>query len=193
MSLRILVLAAVIAAIPMITCAESQVDQAQPSEQTTAPIPVLQRASATQPDPAELLPNGKMPFADVLVGGQPTPEQLETLASLGYGTIINLRSPQERGQTDPAAVEALGMKYVSLPITGPDSLSEQNASQLAAILEEADGPVVVHCASGNRVGALFALEAYYVDGKTPEEALAIGKAAGVTRLEPVVKQKLGLE
>ena len=32
-----------------------------------------------------------------------------------------------------------------------------------------------------------------VDGKTPEEALALGKAAGVTRLEPVVRQTLGLE
>ena len=53
MRLRILVLAAVIAAIPLITCAESQVEQAQPSEQTTPSAAVVQRASATQPDPAD--------------------------------------------------------------------------------------------------------------------------------------------
>jgi uncharacterized protein (TIGR01244 family) len=193
MKLRLLLVISSFFAIPLSACAESQVEQAQPDAQTKAPSAVVQTAPATQTDPAKLLPNGKVPFAGVLVGGQPTPAQLETLAGLGYGTIVNLRSPQEKGQTDPAAVEALGMRYVSLPITGADSLSEQNANELAAILDEANGPVVVHCASGNRVGALFALEAYYVDGKTPDEALAIGKAAGVTRLEPVVKQKLGLE
>ena len=51
----------------------------------------------------------------------------------------------------------------------------------------------MHCASGNRVGGLFALKAFYVDGKTPEEALEIGRSAGMTRTEAVVRQELGLE
>jgi len=87
----------------------------------------------------------------------------------------------------------LGMTYVSIPIAGAADISEENARRLAEVLDVGADPVVVHCASGNRVGALFALKAYYVDGKTPEEALALGKAAGVTRLEPVVRQTLGLE
>ena len=45
----------------------------------------------------------------------------------------------------------------------------------------------------NRVGALMALKAFKVDGATPADALAIGKAAGVTRLEPVMRKLLGLE
>lgn len=193
MSLRILVVLSATAAIPLIACAEPEVEQALPPAETQAPVAVVQTTATTQADPAELLRNGKMPFEGVLVGGQPTAEQFETLAGLGYGTVVNLRGPREDGQTDPALVESLGMKYVSLPITGADGLSEQNAQKLAEILGETEAPVVVHCASGNRVGALFALKAYYADGKTPEAALVIGKQAGVTRLEPVVKQKLGLE
>jgi uncharacterized protein (TIGR01244 family) len=129
----------------------------------------------------------------VLVGGQPTPEQLETLRGLGYTTLVNLRMPQESGTTDPSLVQTLGMEYVSIPIGDAEAVNEANARRLAEVLETAKGPVVVHCASGNRVGALFALKAFYVDGKSPDEALAAGKAAGMTRLEPVVKQKLELE
>jgi hypothetical protein len=54
-------------------------------------------------------------------------------------------------------------------------------------------PVVLHCASSNRVGALLAMKAFYLDDATPEEALALAKKAGITRMEPSVRQKLGLE
>lgn len=170
---------------PVMTCAE-------PVAQTQPAVAVESSAVATAA-PTELLRNGKAPFDGILTGGQPTADQFETLAGLGYKTIVNMRGTQESGSTKPADVESLGMTYVSFPITGAPDVSEENARKLAEILEANEHPVVVHCASGNRVGALFALKAFYVDGETPQEALAIGQAAGVTRLEPVVKQQLGLE
>ena len=166
-------------------CALSEPQQAQTAAPSTA--------VASQADPAELLRNGRLTDDGILVGGQPTPEQLETLRDLGYRILVNLRMPQESGTTDPALVETMEMDYVSIPIGGAETVNEANAQRLAEVLEKAEGGVVVHCASGNRVGALFAMKAFYVDGKSPEEALAVGRAAGVTRLEPVVKQKLGLE
>jgi len=166
-------------------CARSEPQQVQTAAPSTA--------AASQADPAELLRNGRLIDDRILVGGQPTPEQLETLRGLGYSTVVNLRMPQESGTTDPGLVRELGMEYVSIPIGGAETVNEANARRLAEVLEKAEGGVVVHCASGNRVGALFAMKAFYVDGKSPEEALAVGRAAGVTRLEPVVKQKLGLE
>ena len=45
----------------------------------------------------------------------------------------------------------------------------------------------MHCASGNRVGAFFALKAFKYDGKSADESLKIGKAAGLTSLEGKVK------
>lgn len=162
----------------------------EPAAQTQA------EATAASPEtynPADLLPKGATPVDGVLTGGQPNQAQLEALAELGYTTVVNMRGPNEQGSTDPAAVEALGMTYVSIPITGATDVNEANARRLSEILEDSDGPVVVHCASSNRVGALFALKAFYVDEASPEDALAMGKETGLTRLEPVVRQQLSLE
>jgi uncharacterized protein (TIGR01244 family) len=144
--------------------------------------------------PEDLLRNGRMPFAgeSTLVGGQPTPGQLERAKDLGYRTVINLRQPDEADNTDPELVESLGMSYVSIPVSGAADMTEAKARALADALANAEGPVMVHCASGNRVGGLFALKAFHVDGLSPEEALAVGKEAGMTGIEPAVREKLGL-
>lgn len=172
--------------------AGAPVERQVPSSASPAPSSPA-AAMAERPEPAELLRNGRRPFAGVLTGGQPTPEQLAELGALGYTTVVNLRQPDEPDSTDPELVASLGMRFVALPVAGAEDVNEDNARRLAELLEATAPPVVVHCASGNRVGALFALKAYYVDGKSPEEALAIGRAAGVTRLESTVRAKLGLD
>ncbi len=40
----------------------------------------------------------------------------------------------------------------------------------------------VHCASGNRAGALMALRAYFVQNMSPAAAIDEGKRAGLTSL-----------
>jgi len=142
--------------------------------------------------PSSLVSNGRIPFEGILTGGQPTGAELEVLAKLGYGTIINLRLPEEEGSTTAAQVESLGMSYVAIPIAGAEGINEENARRLAGALEGASRPVLVHCASGNRAGAIFGLKARLLDGKTPEESLAVARAAGVTGLEPALKELLGL-
>lgn len=134
----------------------------------------------------ELLPNAIRTDGGLLLGGQPTLEQLEQARSLGYTTVVNLR-PAAEGGPSAREVEALGFAFHRLPIAGAQDLTEENARALAAILEAADGPTIVHCASGNRVGALLALEAYYVDGLDGDAAVQLGLDTGMTRLEPAVR------
>lgn len=148
-------------------------------------------AASVPADPATLLPNGKLVGADLLVGGQPSEEQFARMADAGYRTVINLRTPGEP-QVPGEEIEALGLIYVSLPVDHPEEIDEEHARALSAALAEAERPVVVHCGSGNRVGALLALEAHHVEGKPAEEALAEGLASGLTHLEPVVRERLGL-
>lgn len=139
--------------------------------------------------------NARTPREGLLTGGQPTEEQLAELADAGYRTLVNLRTTGENEISDREAelAKELGMRYVQLPVAGAEGLTEDNARDLAELLDDESGyPMVVHCGSGNRVGALFALEAFHVDGERPETALRIGKDAGLTRLEPVVREKLGL-
>lgn len=125
--------------------------------------------------------------------GQPSREQLTEIAEQGYVAIIDLRGlDEDRGYDEAAAAEALGLQYSPLPIKGASAVNLENARELGALLDEIDGPVLVHCGSGNRVGALVAL-LESDRGATAEEALAAGKAAGLTNesLEEVVKERLG--
>ena len=138
--------------------------------------------------------NARVPMEGLLTGGQPTPEQFEEAAQAGYRTVVNLRAPGEKGSWDEAAkATELGIDYIALPIAGGGDLSQENARALAKILDAPERrPMMIHCASGNRVGALFALIAHHLDGASPEDALERGRAAGLTSLEPVVREKLGL-
>lgn len=163
---------------------------APPAEETVAAEPQAVMEPAAEPAAGDLIRNGVIVEEGVLAGGQPTPEELATLAEAGYRTVLNMRLPEEDGNTDPAYVEELGMAYVDVPIEGAAGLSEERALQFAEALAGVERPVVVHCGSGNRVGALFALKAYYVDGKTADEALQIGRDAGMTRLETAVAEHL---
>jgi len=54
--------------------------------------------------------------------------------------------------------------------------------------------VLVHCASANRAGALLALAAAQHGAMTPVDALAFGRAAGLSSpvLEADVRARLGL-
>ncbi len=122
--------------------------------------------------------------------GQPDAEQLAVFAEAGYVAVVDLRGESEnRGLDEAAVVEGLGLDYVNLPVSGADSVSWENASKLQEILSSYDGPVLVHCGSGNRVGALLALSKSQ-SGADDEEAVAYGRAAGMTGLESVVRSRL---
>jgi uncharacterized protein (TIGR01244 family) len=141
------------------------------------------------------VPNARIPIPGVLSGGQPTQDQIASAGAAGYKSVINLRAETEPGfDWEPAAVRAAGMDYVSIPVSGSSDLTKDNVARFDAALKAATakGPVLLHCASGNRIGALLALRAAWLDGKDAAAALAYGKASGLTGLEPAVASMLGL-
>ena len=144
-----------------------------------------------------LLPivNARIPMDGLLSGGQPTKEQIEAAARAGYRTVINMRGAKEPGfEWEEELVKQLGMKYEHLPVTGKDSLTREKIEQIDAVLTAAleEGPVMLHCASGNRIGAVMALRAAWVEEMDPEKALAYGRASGMTRTEGLTRELLGL-
>ena len=145
-------------------------------------------------DQAKLIqiPNAKQPAPNLLPGGQPTEADLRAAAAAGYKTVINLRPSSELPDIEESGlVQSLGMDFISIPVGGAADLSKENAHRLDRALANAQpGPVMIHCASGNRVGALLAIRAHEIEGKSAEQALEFGKAAGLTTLEDAVKQHL---
>lgn len=134
------------------------------------------------------------PFAkDRYSSGQPSPEQLAQLADDGVRTVINLRAPNEPGQYDErAAAERLGLHYVAIPVAGVQDLTRETVQRFSDELAHAEGrgPVLIHCASANRVGALVALEQGWHHGAPATDALEMGRAAGLASLEPAVASLL---
>jgi uncharacterized protein (TIGR01244 family) len=138
-----------------------------PAEPASAPAPVDNAAAPGEPEIA--IPNARM-FEGHLLGGQPSPDQLRAAADAGYKTVIELQTGAEPGVAElEATIEELGLDYVHIPIAGTDGLDENNARALNDALARGgkEGKVMVVCRSGNRVGALFALRAHYVEGCLP--------------------------
>lgn len=128
------------------------------------------------------LPSARRPEPDLLTGGQPSQEALQAAHAAGYVTLVNLRPAGEFEAFDEGRVARdLGFEYVEIPIAGPDDLSASAVESLDKVLTDAQRrPALIHCGSGNRVGALFALHARHKRGLGVEEALACGEAAGLT-------------
>lgn len=133
--------------------------------------------------------NFKMVSEKLWVGGQPEASDFKDLQALGITHVINLRTPGEMRFDESKVAKEHGMEYRALPIAGGQDISFANAKELATILQQAQGKVLLHCASSNRVGALLALAAN-AEGVDPEAALTLGRFSGMTRLEEKVKTEM---
>ena len=122
------------------------------------------------------------------VAGKPSKEALASLKEAGFRTAIDLRQPNEGVAAAQEAVEAQGLKFVSVPVS-PDTFTAGDVKKVAAVLrDQAAAPVLLFCASSNRVGAVIAVLEYR-KGRTKDEAIAAGRKAGL-RSAPMEKAAL---
>ena len=137
--------------------------------------------------------NFRAPDANVMSSGQPTEEQLAAMAAAGIRHVINLRTPGEEVDfNEQEAVEALGMTYYSLPVAGASGVNGSNAGALLNMLASTAGePVLVHCATGNRVGGLMAVS-HFANSANVDAAMAEGERWGMTseRMQQVIREQL---
>lgn len=137
------------------------------------------------------IPNLKELEDGVWTSGQPSAEQLRRAREAGLQSVISLCPPGESGWDEQAEAERLGMTFTSIPVAAACDISEQAARALHEALESGPRPVLVHCGSGNRVGALFALKAHSFEGCSKDTAIHRGRKAGLTSLESAVRRVLG--
>lgn len=134
------------------------------------------------------------PMPGVFTSGQPAADEWARLhRRQDVRTVINLRLPQELpGRNEAAEVRAAGMTYIEIPVASAKEINEANARKLHDALAAASGPVLIHCASGNRVGGLLALDQARFDHLDAQAAIELGRAAGMTGSEAHVKEVLGI-
>ncbi len=122
-------------------------------------------------------------------GGQPDPQHLADLKQQGVRSVINLRAPEEPVEFDEAQSCAdLGLSYQYLPVAGGDAIDADTVKTFCRLLADAtnEGTVYVHCATGNRAGALLALDRI-CSGSDVEDAIAFGKQYGLDSLTDRVR------
>ena len=150
-----------------------------------------EKAAQAPDSPVAVL--ARQPMPNVFSAGQPSVDDWSTIAANGITTVIDLRPDAERpGRDEAAEVAAAGLAYRQIPVAGPQDLTPEAAQALWQAIEAAPGKVLVHCASGNRAGALLAIAAAREGGIAPEQALELGREAGMTSTEPRVREVLGL-
>jgi len=97
-------------------------------------------------------------------GAQPDPDDYQALKNLGVQTVVDLLdSPTEY---EKRTVEALGMKYVNIPMSGMGTPKQSDIDTFLALFNNPDtGTIYLHCQAGiHRTGVLGAAYRYTKSG-----------------------------
>lgn len=146
-----------------------------------APVAVKeQRHDVLQPATGLALTNAQV-FGTLHMGGQPTEADLAALAKAGTRRVITLRKPGELKDFDEKArAGELGLEYVELTFATPAELDDATYAKGRELLRQAsETPTLLHCASGNRVGALWVAYRVLDEGVAWDAAFAEAQAVGL--------------
>lgn len=117
---------------------------------------------------------------DIFLAGQPTAADFQEFKKRGVKSVLNLRTKDEMDFDEAQTLKTLGLEYHHVPIAGPDSLTDENFDKLRKLLnEKQQRPMLLHCASANRVGAVWLAHRVLDGGQTVEAALAEAKTVGL--------------
>lgn len=128
------------------------------------------------------------------LAGQPSKANLEEARRIGVNTVFNLRMPSEQPFDEKTVVKELGMSYHNDSIDSADSLTDsvldeiRRKLRLIYLLDE-NKSILLHCASGNRVGAVWLAYRVLEDDIGYDTALVEAKTVGLRDqlLEEVVE------
>ncbi len=148
----------------------------QPASTLGAPAKVAAPSSVDYKTPGkkiEDLPNFHMVHPYLYRGGEPTATGMKQLEQKGVKTVIDLRAASFRTKAEAQQAEALGMKYINLPMSAK-APTESQLSTFTKAVEEAqknNEPVFLHCAHGSdRTGCLVGVWRVTHDGYNYQDA-----------------------
>ena len=131
--------------------------------------------------------NVKRPFTpEIIIGDQPSEEDLLECKYEGYAGLVNLRNDREPEQplstkAEGDKVRALGMEYLHYGVGGAP-LADPGVAGVCDFIDRltgAGGKVLVHCRKGGRAMALVLIQQARAHGWTAAEAIDKGRALGL--------------
>ena len=122
-------------------------------------------------DQFKLLENG------MLIGPQPTADNLRQARVEGIKTVIDLRMPSETSTPNAELVASSGLNYVNIPVNKAARSADQ-VDEFERVMRQMDGPFLIHCATGARAAVMLVLsqarQNRWTAQRTFQEARAIG-------------------
>lgn len=92
----------------------------------------------------------------IATSGSISNDGLSELKQKGFKTIVDFRTPAEGTAQEAKQAKALGLNYINLAV-GRAWPSDKLLAQFYALVEDPkQHPILLHCASANRVGMLWA-------------------------------------
>ena len=113
-------------------------------------------------------------------GGQPSEQAFAKVAASGFRSILSLRAAGEGIDLtkERALVEKTGLRYFNIPVVSTAPRVEQADEFIRLVKEKSNHPMLINCASANRVGAFMMIyrvvEQGWSEEKALDEALKIG-------------------
>jgi len=122
-------------------------------------------------------------------GAQPTREGFINLSKLGIQTVIDLREPGDRSASERKWVTDAGMRYISVPMYGMSTPSNESVVKVLGLLEDrGTGPVFVHCKRGaDRTGGVIACYRIEHDHWKNTQALSEARSLGMSWFQVAIQ------
>lgn len=141
--------------------------------------------------PELLTPTASPPEDKVVVTGALDKEKVAILQQAGVEYVINLQPTDELTFDEQQALSQAGIDYAHVPIRGAEDLKQTVIMEFDKAVTQAHGKnTLMHCKSGNRVGAAVALRGGWLRERKMDTALEWGRNYGLTGLEEEVKKRL---
>jgi protein tyrosine phosphatase (PTP) superfamily phosphohydrolase (DUF442 family) len=113
-------------------------------------------------------------------GGQPSEQAFAKVVASGFHSVLSLRTPDEGIDLtkERASVEKTGLRYFNIPVVSSAPRTEQAEEFIRLVREKSNHPMLINCATANRVGAFMMIYRVVGQGwsedKALDEALKIG-------------------
>jgi len=186
--------AAAFAAAALGLAAPAAADDVEAAAAAAAPSP-----EAVQPPEAWGAARNVTRLGHLRFSEQPDRVALARAKAAGIEMVVNLRPDAEMASLDfdeRAAVEDLGMTYVQIPVPGEGPFPAEALAALDRLVLDNEGREIwLHCSSGNRAAGWLATHLVRRHGMGVEQALAVGRRAGITKpeIEESVRAAVGGE
>jgi len=123
-------------------------------------------------------------------GLQPFPDDIRLAKCGGIRGVVNLRFEDELDWNEKEIVQSTGLEYHNVPFKAPETLTDAVFDKTGTLLkDEATKPLLLHCDSANRVGAIWLAHRVLDDGLTLVDAEKEAKSVGLKSPDYLTKAK----